>query len=233
MLPKKISNSQLILIWFFGLIPYLLIEFWPFNPVFTYAGNEKVGKLVSDCSMKFFTAFPFWWVIQWFERRRKAENTARMQRKFLDRVTKCYNEFVETVRDQTPFHIRPLTSHIELTAWGKVEEYVRTAVENEPTHFPKLVMDMAVVFTQQVRSDKTKLEPYLANFSNAFTEQAEWLARDTELALARAQTFGDRYLDSYVSVVAHLGDNIRKLENIYRSEHGLPTLDEPKVDALR
>lgn len=81
-------------LWLVSLIPPLLISLWPCEPLFVYKGNEKVGEIISDACLAFFSAFPFWWLIEWFDSRRSKAAIAEMQQEFVSEIRKEFNHFV-------------------------------------------------------------------------------------------------------------------------------------------
>lgn len=72
----------------------MLITFWlkDLPPAFPKA--DKVGELVAGFSSAFSTAFPFWFVIEWFQERKRRRHIANIQSNEIAMFILYYNNFI-------------------------------------------------------------------------------------------------------------------------------------------
>lgn len=236
MRPKRIPTYVLLLIWLAGTLPYLLLEFWPFGPFLPYSeGLDKLTKFIADFSLAFSTAFPFWAVIEWFTRRSKRAETARVQRAFLDDALHAFNHLV--YRMSKAQHVKdwpnPLPDFaFTLTneeAERRIKEYIvqENAVRADGmdrSHHARLLMHRAA---KRALIQKALIDPYQGDFSLEFNKKLqEFMFKMEDVDEMDHERLRDEKDPLGLMLFAYndARHDLLQLENIYRREHRIKPL---------
>ena len=91
MLPRKVPNWLLVVLCVGSVGLYLLIKLWLINLPPLFIGADVVADVMMTVLVSFFTAFPFWWVIEWFQRRQRTLEVSVQQRFIIDNLTIQWN----------------------------------------------------------------------------------------------------------------------------------------------
>lgn len=236
--PKRISLSLLLLIWLTGTLPYFLIEFWLCNLPALFHGAGKVGGFVADFSLAFSTAFPFWFVTEWFSRRTRQSEIALIQRNFLDRTLEDFNRFFHFMSSGGSETFQSIIPNYALTAKDKsLGAKVPHFVEERSAQMLLRLGDLTENDRQEVKNIPTfniewnigqlekrllLIEPYQRDFSLDFNEDLQRIAIECGHARRIVMEYprGDEnrspfMVGSYLLIRGFL----LRLENHYRREH--------------
>lgn len=231
MFPRKIPNWLLSTLWLGSLIPYLALELWLKRIPALFYGADVIGNLVSNCLLAFFTAFPFWWMIEWFSRRAKRLNIALLQRTFIDSAFNAWNEALsDSVGSGSPesFH---LTLSDKL-----VREKLRVSVGRELDEI-MWNAEYGPIFPTVHRIYRTglsigalmeMLDPYLADHSYEFNLLR--LRLKGQITFLRELERKDNPVDLMITQFLRIRSSLLMLELRYRIEHSLDPVALPDLD---
>lgn len=244
MLPKKIPPYVLILIWLAGTVPYFVIEFWLSNIPAVFHGADNVGSFVADSSLAFSTAFPFWFVVEWFTRRSKRAETARVQRAFLDDALRAFNHLVHRMStahargnwpEPLPDHAFTLTNQ---ESERRIKEFVamdnaERADGSDRGHHARLLIHRAC---RRALAQQALISPYQGDFSLAFNMKLQEfmfkMQEVDEMDYERLSSEKDP-LGFMLFAYNDARHDLLQLENIYRKEHSIrPLVHHPNGPAF-
>ena len=244
MLPKKIPLYVLVLIWWAVTFPYFLVEFWLSNDPGACNGADKVGSFIADSSLAFSTAFPFWFVVEWFTRRSKRAETARVQRAFLDDALHAFNHLVHRMStahargnwpNPLPDHAFTLTN--EESEW-RIKEFVAldNAERADGTDRGQHARLLIYRACRRALAQMALIEPYRGDFSLDFNMKLqEFMLRMQdvdEMDYERLSSEKDP-LGLMLFAYNDARHDLLQLENIYRREHGIkPLVQHPNGPAF-
>lgn len=81
------------------MVPYLVIKLWLMKIPAWFYGADVIAEIFTNALLAFFTAFPFWWLIEWFSFRKKTSETGAIQRRFLDEARVSLNRFIHHLKN--------------------------------------------------------------------------------------------------------------------------------------
>ncbi len=241
MRPSRFHGFYLFLIWLGSAVPPIVIRFWPYAQVFTYKGNEEVGQLISDACLAFFSAFPFWFVIETFQSRKKRRETARIQRLFIDTCISDFNRYTGVMlidkaqRAQYPdrdYAYKMTDKAFLRSAQDYVDSFMsqaRTLTIDEAREakrtYAQIIIKQLMTQSQSIENRLAWLEPYRSSFSMWFNTEVQslrttlwdWKEKMTEMPDDDYAPLTYSNIYRYTLVRRHLVN----LENLYREEHNL------------
>ncbi len=214
MLPRHLPTWLLSLIWLVGLSPYLLIEFWLIELPPLFSGADKVGRLVGNFSLAFASAFPFWWVIEWFQRRARGVRVAQIQRRFIDSFFQDFNAVVYgIIRDESGRNYALEANEQELLRILHQKRYKNISDAED------LLYGSVWFFLQRWPRDYAILEPYLGEMSLEFNHNVTMASKKRDDILTHAAKVPALTTPFLLEMLEYY----LRLEYIYRIEHGLST----------
>ncbi len=224
MLPKKIPQLLLILIWVIGSSFYFIVELWAKKIPRIYPGADVVGDYISKCSLTFSTAFLFWFLFQWLQGYYKRVSSAPKQRVVIDEIISGYNFVIESI--MAGGHSRVWTiNHYEETDWERIDAAIIKMGHGNERFVVEFLRTSLESTRQMLRALRDRTAPFQQEYSTelylAFDRTIEHFERD--LNRARADSIADLVL-----VIEQLGYGSYHLERIYRQEHRQKMYPLPK-----
>ncbi len=234
MLPKKIPDWLLVAIWLLSLVPPLVVNLWLWDPVFTYKGNEKVGEIVSDMFLAFFSAFPFWWAIEAFQRRTRRIEIAKLQHSITKQTIFNFNRYVDEMAgaDQKSLLENP-HNHIELTPDNEIRNILRAWKKRKEVDHPnwdwglvKATEDNIKSIIEQFHLHAHLIEPYRHEFPVEFNHLTLFAVQTVTGRMRQLDAMPNRY-EAYLTLLCTLRDYVVRIENAYRKQHNLQEANHP------
>ncbi len=233
MLPRKTSNYVLLFIWVVGTVPYVVITFWLKDLPAIFPKADKVGDLIAGFSGAFSTAFPFWFVIEWFSVRKKREQLAQAQNAMIQSLVDKLNSVIQkcskrnTGREESEMNyfekFGPGTIIDEMEApWKDSDGWIDISggarLRNVTFYFDWYFMDVLAI----LRS----FEPYLENYSIEFIHLFHDLKGKVESIDESPQGESWDFRDYQMKVMNFqiVMEAMKLMANQYRKEQGFPLL---------
>jgi len=238
MLPKKIPNYVLLIIWTAGTLPYVVITFWLKDIPAAFPKADKLGDLIAGFSSAFSTAFPFWFVVEWFTRRERVRELAQLQRAVIDGLITDYNDFM---RSWLPRTFKKTDSPFHQRSFGFCSFRVYELHKFEPERFTdRQTSFCATVLFKTVTMHLKKFDQYKSHFTPRFVEYLDAMER-------MAVEIGPKFEHDMLMYEGDKGSMSRSLQNeylyryylllidldlVYREAHGQPHIDFGRLDKL-
>lgn len=228
MLPRQIQGWILTVIWLITLIPPLVIKLWEWDPVFVFRGSAMVGEIVSDVFLAFFTAFPFWWLIESFTRMKMRFDVAKVQREFLDRSARHFNDFVHQQgtdwliadRDKDPPNYLALMTAKEISQMmlDRLQKHPRLLKVPSTTIETFFTWSCAHAF-DRILNRAEVVDPHLASFSSDFKAQFLAMKKDLKFFVAHIPVQND--YGSVWLAIETVHKHFLDMEAMYRKDHAI------------
>lgn len=238
MLPKKIPNYLLVIVWLASLVPYLLIKLWLVRIPAWFYGADTIAEIVTNALLAFFTAFPFWWLIDWFQQSSRASTIAQIQRDFLNQCQTKFNNYV-SICFYSEEDSRRFRNHFAETSHNQLLELLdmdRCMSGREKERFKVNVSSNSSMLIMMgfcsfdIRQCLRTVAPFRGELSLLFNKNIDLLIENLDVV---DRTFNryksdDKPDDTAVLEVIHsivcVRHNLICLENQYRVEHELGDL---------
>jgi len=234
MLPRSVLIWLLLVIWFAGTIPFIVITFWLKDIPPSIRGAGALSVLVAGFSSSFSTAFPFWFVIEWFLQRRKKEETALIQRTFTDKAIWLFSLNAQGFRQHGTVSPRPIVDHFWNTSDDILEQWFlpwKSKLEASVPEDATWGINVLKQFRDDLRTEVKDLVYNRSSFSSEFNKVLNSGMREYEEMFKWINQYpAEERIDIARKYVCYLRNAVVRLENVYRKGHNLPLIESSIID---
>lgn len=234
MLPRDLPKWLIPSLWIGSLLPPLAIKFWPWEPLFSYHANEKVGELVSEMFLAFFTAFPFWWIIEIYQRKFKQRDLAKKQLALLEDLRHGFKHLIMRMLIDTPSIYSMPDEDVRQQIKAAI---IREDEERKDCHWDTVKYVIFLLEQMGPRGEHAgkRFDPHRSEFSLEFNTQVDSVIRAMQAIgiMVRDKSEPNMVrLDLMLIGFFEARNELRRLENIYFAEHGIKQFIKPADERL-
>lgn len=197
-----------------------------------YKGDDWLWELLSDATLAFITAYPFYLATEAFSSIKKRREARVIQERFLLNVRRVFDGLVESfsregvkMNEEFPDHVQKTNDaavFVRLDAWieARTAEGGNWGRNDWQTAMMGIINDLG----SQLRTHRANMAPFLGSFSPEFVEEMNEMIEEFEHQVRFARSSNQNALALHYAAVEMLRPRIITLENLYRGEYNISPL---------
>jgi hypothetical protein len=220
---------------------YYQIKFNFSKHTFCYKGDDWLWEFLSDATLAFITAYPFYLATEAFSSIKKRREARVIQERFLRNIRRVFDGLVESFTREGVKLNEEFADHVQgtddATILGRFDVWIN-ARSSEGGKWSRNVGEIAMMnivsdLSTQLRTHRDNIVPFLSSFTLEFVEEMNAMIEEFEHQVRFARSSNQNTLALHYAAVVMLRPRIIALENMHRrAYHIVPLFVDPDASGV-